>query len=52
MYRVSPFVRHFAIALLAGAAAATLWVNADPAGYYDAIEYRLVDIDLPGWLAR
>lgn len=51
MYRVSPFVRHFAIALLTGAGAATLWVNADPAGYYDAIEYRLLDLNLPGWLA-
>lgn len=51
MYRVSPFVRHFAVTLLAGAGAATLWVNADPASYYDAIEYRLVDLDLPHWLA-
>lgn len=51
MYRVSPFVRHFAVTLLAGAGAATLWVNADPASYYDAVEYRLWDLDLPNWLA-
>lgn len=49
MYRVSPFVRHFGLALLSGAGAATLWVNADPASYYDAVEFRLAD--LPGWAA-
>lgn len=49
MYRVSPFVRHFGLALLSGAGLATLWVNSDPASYYDAIEYRLAD--LPQWLA-
>lgn len=46
MYRVSPFVRHFARALLSGALVATLWVNLAPESYYDAIEWRLVD--LPG----
>lgn len=46
MYRVSPFVRHFARALLSGALVATLWVNLSPETYYDAIEWRLVD--LPG----
>lgn len=51
MYRVSPFVRHFGLALLSGAGMATLWVNADPASYYDAIEFRLADLPLPLWLA-
>jgi len=51
MYRVSPFVRHFGLALLSGAGLATLWVNADPASYYDAIEFRLADVPLPLWLA-
>ena len=51
MYRVSPFVRRFGLALLSGAAVATLWVNLDHSGYYDAIEYRLADLPLPGWLA-
>jgi NhaA family Na+:H+ antiporter len=51
MYRVSPFVTRFARALLGGAVVATLWVNLDPASYYDAIEFRLVDLDLPDWLA-
>lgn len=46
MYRVSPFVRHFARLLLSGALVATLWVNLSPETYYDAIEWRLVD--LPG----
>lgn len=52
MYRVSPFVRHFGLALLSGVGAATLWVNLDHAGYYDAIEYRPADLSLPGWLAN
>lgn len=51
MYRVSPFVRRFAHALLAGIAIATLWVNLSPASYYDALEWRLFDVALPGWLA-
>lgn len=51
MYRVSPFVNRFAKALLAGIAMATLWVNIDPASYYDALEWRLFDIDPPRWLA-
>jgi Na+:H+ antiporter, NhaA family len=49
MYRVSPFVRHFARALLGGVAVATLWVNLSPASYYDAIELRLADLPLPAW---
>ena len=51
MYRVSPFVRRFAQALLSGMALATLWVNLSPASYYDALEWRLLDLDLPHWLA-
>lgn len=51
MYRVSSFVPRFAQALLGGAVLATLWVNLAPASYYDSIEWRLVDLDLPGWLA-
>ena len=49
MYRVSPFVRHFARALLVGVVTATLWVNLSPASYYDAIELRLADLPLPAW---
>ncbi|WP_431299545.1 Na+/H+ antiporter NhaA [Tabrizicola sp. BL-A-41-H6] len=51
MYRVSPFVSTFATALLGGALLATVWVNLAPASYYDAIEFRLLDIDLPHWVA-
>ena len=51
MYRVSPFVRHFAWALLGGAGLATVWVNLDPASYYDAVEYRLIDLAGFGALA-
>ena len=50
MYRVSPFVRHFAWALLAGIGLATVWVNLSPASYYDAIEWRLLDVALPALL--
>jgi NhaA family Na+:H+ antiporter len=51
MYRVSSFVRRFAKALVAGALLATVWVNLDPASYYDAIELRLLDVTLPSWIA-
>jgi NhaA family Na+:H+ antiporter len=51
MYRVSAFMPRFAAALLGGAALATLWVNLAPASYYDAVEYRLLDLTLPAWLA-
>lgn len=47
MYRISPFVRHFARALLSGIGLATLWVNLAPASYYDTIEFRLFDLPLP-----
>lgn len=56
MYRVSPFVRHFALALGLGILAATLWLNLDAASYYDFIEWRLADLHapafLPAWLAQ
>lgn len=51
MYRVSAFVPRFAWALLAGAVLATLWINLGPASYYDAVEWRIADLALPGWLA-
>ena len=51
MYRVSPFVRRFAWALLGGAGLATVWVNLSPERYYDFIEWRLFDRPLPGWVA-
>lgn len=50
MYRVSNFIRHFARALLGGAAIATLWVNLDPASYYDVMETRVLKLALPDWL--
>ena len=51
MYRISPFVRHFARALLGGVVVATVWVNLGPNSYYDAIELRLADLPLPAWTA-
>ncbi len=51
MYRVSPFISAFAWALLAGIAIATFWVNLAPASYYDLLEWRLIDVSQPGWLA-
>ena len=51
MYRVSPFVRRFAWALLGGAGLATAWVNLSPGSYYDAMEYRLLDLHKPAWIA-
>ena len=51
MYRVSSFVPRFAKALLGGAGLATVWVNLSPASYYDMVERRLFDLDLPHWLA-
>jgi len=50
MYRVSPFVRHFALALGLGILAATLWLNLDAASYYDFIEWRIADLHAPGFL--
>ena len=49
MYRVSSFVRQFALALVSGVVLATLWVNLAPSSYYDAVEFRLLDLSLPGW---
>lgn len=51
MYRVSSFVPRFAKALLGGAVIATAWVNLFPASYYDSIEWRLLDLALPTWIA-
>ena len=51
MYRVSSFVPRFAKALLGGAVIATAWVNLVPASYYDSIEWRLLDLALPTWIA-
>jgi Na+:H+ antiporter, NhaA family len=51
MYRVFPFVRHFAWALLGGAVIATCWVNISPTTYYDFLEWRIADLNLPDWLA-
>ena len=50
MYRVSTFIRHFARALLGGAALATLWVNLSPGSYYDVMETRLFPWPFPGWM--
>jgi NhaA family Na+:H+ antiporter len=52
MYRISPHVRHFGQALLAGAGLATVWVNLAPESYYDFIEWRLSDLALPYWMWR
>ncbi len=49
MYRVSPAVPHFARALITGVVVATIWVNLNPFSYYDAVEFRLVDLPLPAW---
>jgi NhaA family Na+:H+ antiporter len=51
MYRVSPFVRRFAWALIGGVLLATLWVNLSPGSYYDAMEFRLLDLPKPAWIA-
>lgn len=39
------------MALLAGAALATLWVNIAPGSYYDFAEWRIIGATLPRWLA-
>ncbi len=46
MYRVSPFMRRFAISLLLGMGIATIWVNLNPATYYDMIEWRISDLEM------
>lgn len=51
MYRVSPFVRHFAISLVLGVLVATFWVNTGPDSYYDFIEWRLFDLTMPDWIS-
>ena len=50
MYNISPSIRRFAIALIAGAALATIWVNLSPETYYDLIEFRLFDLPLPSFM--
>ncbi len=45
MTPASPYLQHYAKALLAGAAIATLAVNIDPATYYDIIEWHPFDSD-------
>lgn len=50
MYRVSKSIRKFALALLTGAAIASLWVNFDAASYYDTIELRLFHLPFPEWI--
>lgn len=52
MYRISPFIRHFAFALLGGAVLASIWVNLWPETYFDLVEYRLFDLPLPDWMMR
>ena len=52
MYRVSSFVRTFAWSLLAGIALASIWVNVAPASYYDLLEWRLAEFQMPNWLAQ
>jgi len=51
MYRVSSHLVHFAWALGAGLVLAAVWVNYDPASYYDVIEYRLWAPHLSGFLS-
>jgi Na+:H+ antiporter, NhaA family len=51
MYRVSHFVTTYAWALIGGIAIATLWANLSPASYYDFLEWRILDLQLPGWVA-
>lgn len=50
MYRVSSFIRHFAVCLGVGVTVATVWVSVDPASYYDFIEWRIADLPLPSGL--
>lgn len=52
MYRVSPFMRHFALALCLGIVLATVWLNLDAASYYDFIEWRLADLHAPGFITN
>jgi NhaA family Na+:H+ antiporter len=46
MYRVSPFMLRFALSLGAGVVLATIWVNLNPASYYDMIEWRILELDI------
>ncbi|MFM2391963.1 MAG: hypothetical protein RLZZ437_3518 [Pseudomonadota bacterium] len=51
MYRVSPALNRLALALLSGSLIATVWAFAFPASYYDAAEWRILDLQFPTWLA-
>ncbi|GHC43711.1 Na+/H+ antiporter NhaA [Neogemmobacter tilapiae] len=44
MYRVSSFLQHFAWALISGSLLASIWLNIDPASYYDIVEYRVLSL--------
>lgn len=46
MYRVSLFMQRFATSLLLGIAVASVWVNIDPASYYDVIEWRILELNV------
>ncbi len=50
MYRVSTFIRNFAIALAIGSLVATIWVNLSPESYYDVMEARLFTLSAPDWI--
>ena len=52
MYRVSLFMRHFALALCLGILAATLWLHLDAASYYDFIEGRIADLHAPAFVTN
>ncbi|MFV0491559.1 MAG: hypothetical protein ACK5M4_07060 [Pseudorhodobacter sp.] len=49
MTPVTPYLRHYALALLSGAGVATAAVNLVPGYYHDLIEWRPLEI-LPNWL--
>lgn len=51
MYKISPLLARFAMALLLGGLIGTIWVNAAPGSYYDFDEWRLFGTNMPGWLA-
>jgi Na+:H+ antiporter, NhaA family len=46
MYRISPFMQRFALALGAGVVLATIWVNLHPASYYDMVEWRILELQM------
>lgn len=42
-------MQRFATSLLLGIAVAAVWVNIDPASYYDMIEWRILDLNILGF---